>query len=42
MVPQFEKEAMAWEMRQKFSKITGITPVVRRSLVEHLTGEIPR
>ena len=42
MVPTFEKASFAKEMRTKYNKIAGITPVVRRNLVEFLTGKIPR
>lgn len=42
LVPTFEKESLAREMRKKYEKIANITPVVRRSLVEFLTGKIPR
>jgi len=42
MVPQFETAAMAREMRSKYTKISGIKPAVRRSLVQYLTGKIPR
>ena len=40
-LPQFERRASADLFRKKFSKIAGITPVLRRSLVEFLTGKIP-
>jgi len=42
MVPQFETAAMAREMRSKYTKISGIKPAVRRSLMQYLTGKIPR
>ena len=42
MVPTFEKASFAKEMRKKYHKIAGITPFLRRSLVEFLTGKIPR
>ena len=44
MIPKFEKAAFAKEIRNKYCKITsgGITPVVRRNLVEFLTGQISR
>ena len=42
MVPQFEKLAIAKEMREKYSKISGLTPALRRNLVQYLTGKIPK
>lgn len=42
MVPQFEKLVMAKEMREKYSKISGLTPALRRNLVQYLTGKIPK
>ena len=41
LIPKFESRATAAIFREKYSKITGITPVVRRSLVEFLSGKIP-
>ena len=42
MVPKFECAAIAKDMRSKYSKIAGVTPAVRRSLVQYLTGKIPQ
>ena len=38
-VPKFETEALARKMREKYCNISGVTPVVRRSMVEFLTGK---
>ena len=40
MVPQYECRATARELREQFSKIRGVTPVVRRQFVKFLTGKI--
>ena len=42
MVPQYECRATARELREQFSKIYGVTPVVRRQFVKFLTGKIPQ
>lgn len=41
LIPKFESRATAAIFCEKYSKVTGITPVVRRSLVQFLTGKIP-
>ena len=41
MVPQYECRATARELREQFSKVCGVTIVVRRQLVKFLTGKIP-
>ena len=40
-IPQFETRAIEKEIREKYSRSTGISPVLRRSLVQFVTGEIP-
>ena len=42
MVPRLEKAALAREIRKKYFKISGMSPVVQRSLVHFLTGQIPQ
>ena len=42
IVPKFEKCFLAKQMRTKYSNITGMTPALRRNLVQYLTGAIPR
>ena len=41
MIPTFENRTTASIFWKKYVKIMGITPVVRRSLVEFLTGKEP-
>ena len=42
MVPQYECRATARELREQFSKIRGVRPVVKRQFVKFLTGKIPQ
>ena len=41
-IPQYETRATEKEIREKYSRITGISPVVRRSLFQFVTGKIPK
>lgn len=40
-IPLFESRLTAKIMRDKYANVSGISPVVRRSLVEFLTGKTP-
>ena len=42
MVPQYKCRATARELREQFSKIRGVRPVVKRQFVKFLTGKIPQ
>ena len=42
MVPEYETRAVAREMREKYSRTSGLSPVICRNLVQYLTGKIPQ
>ena len=41
MIPTFENRTTASIFWKKYLKITGTTPIVRRSLVKFIIGKIP-
>lgn len=42
VVPEYETRAAAREMRERYLNRSGLSPVIRRNLVQYLTGKIPQ